>query len=169
MSSVLNHGAWPSLITNKLIFLFFFFPRTTFNAITNMGNGNMRLSVLYQKQFSLLFFFLRNKSKKQLLMIIQENLNWMRIEHIPFVQLQFLRILLSSFIYGRQKSSTCNVLKTFTNDMDCANIFSTTTSEPKKESSGQYMHNLRWYHLIFAVACKQSSFPFVDLASCCLA
>jgi len=112
----------------------------------------MRLSVLYQKQFSLLFFFLRNKSKKQLLMIIQENLNWMRIEHIPFVQLQFLRILFSSFIYGRQKISTCNVLKTFTNDMVCANIFS-TTSEPKKESSGQYMHNLRWYHLIFSVAC----------------
>jgi hypothetical protein len=72
-----------------------------------MGIGNMRLSVLYQKQFSLLFFFLRNKSKKQLLMIIQENLNRMRIEHIPFVQPQFLRILSAvSSMAGKKAAHT---------------------------------------------------------------
>jgi hypothetical protein len=71
-----------------------------------MGNGNMRLSVLYLKQFSL-FFFLRNKSKKQLLMIIQENLNRMRIEHIPFVQPQFLRILSAvSSMAGKKAAHT---------------------------------------------------------------
>jgi hypothetical protein len=72
-----------------------------------MGIGNMRLSVLYQKQFSLFFFFLRNKSKKQLLMIIQENLNRMRIEHIPFVQPQFLRILSAvSSMAGKKAAHT---------------------------------------------------------------
>jgi len=152
MSSVLNHGAWPSLITNKLIFLFFFFPQNNFQFHNKYGKWKYETFSTLSEAILSSFFFLRNKSKKQLLMIIQENLNWMRIEHIPFVQLQFLRILFSSFIYGRQKISTCNVLKTFTNDMVCANIFS-TTSEPKKESSGQYMHNLRWYHLIFSVAC----------------